>query len=152
MLHAANLSKFKAFCTDWAVLLWKSRIKNNIPYKLFVFKITLSGRQVRGRKTTQGNHSFIMRKVKNPFKISRQSASRTKKDRVCKVQLCMCFMQKQEYFHLVILCMPQKWNRYSQQRLWCTCKPQCSFVQGQFLFLILIILKTAVQLIDTVKE
>lgn len=72
MLHAAYLSKFKAVCTDWTFILCKSRIKNNIPKKLFGFKITLSGREVRGGKTTQGNHSFIMGKVKNPLKISRQ--------------------------------------------------------------------------------
>lgn len=62
------------------------------------------------------------------------------------------FQAEAGIFTRMIPCVPQKWNRYLQRRLCSACKPQRSFVQGQFLFLILIILKTAVQLIDTVKE
>lgn len=59
---------------------------------------------------------------------------------------------KQEYLHLVILHAPQKLNQHFQQRLCSACKTQRSFVQGQFFFLIVIIVITAVQLTDTVKK
>lgn len=101
MLHAAYLSEFKAPCTELS-FCDKAELRTTYQKTYFAFRITLSGSEVRGAKTAEGNHPCIMGKAKNPLQILRQQVSRARRDSLCKGQICMDSWQKQQYFHLIL--------------------------------------------------